>query len=167
MIIDIIIAVLLGFGLYRGFRVGAVKTILSFVSWLAGLILATALASPFAPFFASFADDLLAQKALAFLTVVVVVVGIGHVVAWVAQKTLKMLYLGFLDKVVGGGIGMAKELLKVLILLSVFSPILAKTQSFQESTLAQMILPFAPVAKVIAQDVWKDIKDEKEKFNPH
>lgn len=165
--IDIIILVMLGIGLYRGFKVGAVKTILSFVSWLAGLILATLLASPFAPFFASMADSPFGQKALAFLAVVVVVVAIGHAVTWIAQKTLKALYLGLFDKLIGGGIGVAKELLKVLILLSIFSPILAKTQSFQESTLAQMILPFAPVAKVIAQDVWQDIKEEQEKFNLH
>lgn len=164
--IDVIIVVLLGLGLYRGFKAGAVKTILSFVSWLAGLILATLLAMPFAPFFADMADSILAQKAIAFFVVVAVVVGIGHAVTWIAQKTLKVLYLGLLDRVVGGAIGMARELLKVLILLSIFSPILAKTQSFQESTLAQMILPFAPVAKVIAQDVWQDIKDEQENFNP-
>lgn len=160
MIIDLIIIALLGLGLYRGFKSGAVKTILSFVSWLAGLILATALASPFAPFFASFAEDLLVQKALAFFTIVVVVVSLGHAVTWIAQKTLKALYLGFLDKLIGGGIGIAKELLKILILLSIFSPILAKTQTFQEATLAQMILPFAPVAKVIAQDVWQDVKEQ-------
>lgn len=160
MIIDLIIIALLGLGLYRGFKAGAVKTILSFVSWLAGLILATALASPFAPFFASMAENPLAQKALAFLTIVIVVVGVGHVVAWIAQKTLKALYLGLLDKLIGGGIGMAKELLKVLILLSIFSPILAKTQTFQEATLVRMILPFAPVAKTIAQDVWQDVKEE-------
>ncbi|WP_066804966.1 CvpA family protein [Moraxella oblonga] len=160
MIIDIIIVILLGLGLYRGFKKGAVKTILSFLAWLGGLILATALASSFAPSFAHISDDILVQKAIAFFVIVVVVVGIGHVVVWIAQKTLKALYLGLFDKLIGGGIGMAKELLKVLILLSVFSPILAKTQSFQESTLAQMILPFAPVAKVIAQEIWQEVKEE-------
>lgn len=167
MIIDIIIVALLGLGLYRGFKAGAVKTILSFVTWFAGLILATVLASPLAPLFADMANSVLVQKAIAFFVVVVVVVSIGHVITWMIQKTLKVLYLGFFDKLTGGGIGMAKELLKILILLSIFSPILAKTQTFQEATLARMILPFAPVAKVIAQDMWQDIKEEQEKFNLH
>lgn len=165
MIIDLIIVVLLALGLYRGFQAGAVKTVLSFASWLAGLVLATVLASPLAPFFADFADSELGQKALAFLAVVVVVVGIGHVVVWFFQKTLKILRLSLLDKLAGGVIGVAKELLKVLILLSIFAPILVKTDQWQHTTLAQMILPFAPVAKVIAQDVWQEVKNEKDNLN--
>lgn len=162
-VIDICIAFMVLIGLWRGFHAGAIKTAMSLVAWFVALILASSLAKPFAPLFAGVVDNLVLQVSLAFLVITLIIVAICHVVSWIAQKTLKTLKLGFLDKILGGILGAGRGVLKVLIILSVTSPLLAKSANWQQSILAQNLLPFAPVAQAIVTEIlgeaWEQVEN--------
>lgn len=162
-IIDSCIAFMVLTGLWRGFHAGAIKTAMSLVAWLVALILASSLAKPFAPLFAGVVDNWVLQVSLSFLVITLIILVICHVVSWIIQKTLKTLKLGFLDKILGGILGAGRGILKVLIILSVASPLLVKSANWQQSILAQNLLPFAPVAQAVLVEVlgeaWEQVEN--------
>lgn len=157
--IDFIILIIILLGVWRGFMAGAVRTAVSLVAWFFALIVGSSLAVPLAPLFASFANSQIVQIAWAFLAVALAILIFGQIVAYVLVKTLKLLRLGFLDKLLGAALGATKGLVKVLIILSVMSPVLALLPSFQNAPLTQSLLPLAPVAKQLAIDMASELKD--------
>lgn len=162
-IIDMGIAFMVMTGLWRGFHAGAIKTAMSLVAWFVALIVASTLAKPFAPLFVGVVNNWVLQVSLSFLVITLIIVMVCHVVSWIVQKTLNVLKLGFLDKMLGGILGAGRGLLKVLIILSVASPILAKSANWHKSTLAQNLLPFAPVAQAVLVEVlgeaWEQVEN--------
>lgn len=162
-IIDACIAFMVLTGLWRGFHAGAVKTAMSLVAWFVALVCASILAKPFAPLFAGVVDNWVLQVSLSFLVITLIVVVLCHVATWIMQKTLKTLKLGFLDKILGGVLGAGRGVLKVLIILSVASPLLIKSTHWQQSMLAQNLLPFAPVAQAMLVEVlgeaWEQVEN--------
>ena len=157
--IDFIILIIILLGVWRGLMAGAVRTAVSLVAWIFALVMGSSLAAPLASLFVSFTDSQMMQIALAFLTVAFVILIFGQIVVYILIKTLKLLRLGFLDKLLGGVLGAVKGLIKVLIILSVMSPVLVHLSSFQNASLAQSLLPFAPIAKQLAIEVVGDLKD--------
>lgn len=162
-IIDSCIAFMVLTGLWRGFHAGAIKTAMSLVAWFVALILASSLAKPFAPLFAGVVDNWVLQVSLSFLVITLIILVICYVVSWIIQKTLKTLKLGFLDKILGGILGAGRGILKVLIILSVASPLLVKSANWHESILAQNLLPFAPIAQAVLVEVlgeaWEQVEN--------
>jgi membrane protein required for colicin V production len=158
-VIDFIILIIILLGVWRGLMAGAVRTAVSLVAWIFALVMGSSLAAPLAPLFVSFTDSQMMQIALAFLAVAFVILIFGQIVVYILVKTLKLLRLGFLDKLLGGVLGAVKGLIKVLIILSVMSPVLVHLSSFQNASLAQSLLPFAPIAKQLAIEVVGELKD--------
>lgn len=161
--IDIAIAFVVLMGLWRGFCVGAIKTAISLVAWLVALVMASILAKDFSPLFVNVIDGEVLQISLAFLAIVLVVISLAHVISWIIIKTISILRLTFLDKILGGILGAAKGVIKVLIIMSVLSPVLVRMPSWQESILAQSLLPFSPVARMLVtqlfDETWSQIQN--------
>lgn len=151
--IDIVIAVVVLIGLWRGFKVGLIKTAVGLVGWLIALIAATRLASSIAPQMSGLVENPVLQTALAFLVVVIVILAIMHLLAYVFASALKGLRLGLVDKVGGGVLGAAKNILMVLVILSVSAPLLVQMPQWQSSVLAPELLPYAPMGKELASDI--------------
>lgn len=151
--LDIIIAVVVLIGLWRGFQVGLIKTAVGLVGWFIALIAATRLASVIAPQLSGVVENPVLQMAAAFLVVVIVILAIMHLVAFVFSGVLKTLRLGVLDKMAGGVLGAAKNILVVLVLLSVSAPLLMQLPQWETSVLAPELLPYAPMAKTLAADM--------------
>lgn len=151
--LDIVIAVVVLIGLWRGFQVGLIKTAVGLVGWLIALIAATTLASTVAPMLSGIVANLVLQMALAFLLVVIAVLAVMHLVAFVFSGVIKTLRLGVLDKMAGGVLGAAKNVLMVLVILSVSAPLLMQLPQWHTSVLAPELMPYAPMAKALATDV--------------
>lgn len=159
-VLDIVISAIVLLGLWRGYSVGAVKTVLSLISWVVALIVASKLASEFTSLFAPISQNPTLQLAMAFLAIVLVVLlGLG-LLSFLIAKTLKAVKLSFLDKLAGGIVGAGLGLIKVLFVLSVILPILIKTDMYQNSPLAQSLLPFAPLAKELVSETAEQVWDE-------
>lgn len=163
--LDIAISLVVFVGLWRGFSAGAIKTLASMASWLLALILASKFSDDFAIFFTSVIDNPILQIALAFVSIMVAVVVIVGMVAGVIAKSLKVLKLGFIDRMAGALLGAMTGVLKVLIVLSVAAPLLAKTALWQNSVLSPALLPYAPVAKTLLQEAFGETYKQLE--NPY
>lgn len=151
--LDLIIAAMVLIGLWRGFQLGLAKTAVGMVGWFVALIAASRLASSVVPSLSGIVQNPVLQIALAFLLVVLVVLAIMHLIAFVFSSALKSLKLGAVDKMAGGVLGAAKNVLVVLVGLSVTAPLLVQMPIWQSSVLAPELLPYAPVAKALASDV--------------
>ena len=152
--LDIVIAIVVLIGLWRGFQVGLIKTAVGLVGWFIALVAATQLAGAVSPQLSGIVQSPVLQIALAFLLVVIVILTIMHVVAFVFSGVLKTLRLGFVDKMAGGVLGAAKNVLMVLVVLSVSAPLLVQLPQWQTSVLAPELMPYAPMGKALVTDVF-------------
>lgn len=151
--LDIIIAIVVLIGLWRGFQVGLIKTAVGLMGWFVALIAATRLATSIAPQLSSLVENPVLQTALAFLIVVVVILAIMHALAFIFSSALKTLNLSVLDKMAGGVLGAAKNVLMVLVVLSISAPLLVQLPQWQTSVLAPELMPYAPMGKELATDM--------------
>lgn len=162
-VLDMLILAIVLWGLWRGFQLGAMKTAVSLIAWLAGLVAATRLASLVSGMFESITNNTVLQLALGFLSVFLVVVILLQLIVSVFGKALKALKLDFLDKLAGGVLGAATGTLKVLVILSITAPLLTKHSIWHNSILAPALLPLAPIAKALmyeaAKEVWEEMDD--------
>lgn len=150
--LDIVIAIVVLIGLWRGFQVGLIKTAVGLAGWFIALITATRLAGVVSPQFSGLVQSPVLQMAMAFLLVVIIILAIMHLVAFVFSGVLKTLRLGMLDKMAGGVLGAAKNVLVVLVVLSVSAPLLVQMPQWETSVLAPELLPYAPMAKMMVSD---------------
>ncbi|MAE39752.1 CvpA family protein [Psychrobacter submarinus] len=151
--LDIIIAIVVLIGLWRGFQAGLIKTAVGLMGWFVALIVATRLATSIAPQLSSLVANPVLQTALAFLIVVIVILAIMHLLAFIFSSALKTLNLSVLDKVAGGVLGAAKNTLMVLVVLSISAPLLVQLPQWQTSVLAPELMPYAPMGKELATDM--------------
>lgn len=160
-LLDMAIAAIVLFGLWRGFLAGAMKTALSLASWLIALVAASRLASSVAPLFVGATDSAVLQLAMGFLAVFLVVMVMVQLIVYLSSHALKALKLDVLDRLAGGVLGAAVGVLKVLFVLSITAPLLTKLPMWERSVLAKALLPLAPTAKALlvhtAEDVWHSI----------
>lgn len=152
--LDIMIAVVVLIGLWRGFQVGLIKTAVGMVGWLIALIAGTQLASSVAPAMAGFTESPALQLSLAFIAVAVVVLAAMHLAAALSSGIMKTLRLGILDKMAGGVFGAAKNTLIILVVMSATAPLLLQMPQWQQSVIAPELLPYAPMAKSLAADMF-------------
>lgn len=162
-LIDVFVAFMVLMGLWRGFTAGFVKTAASLVAWLSALIIASRTAKEVAPFLAEFIENTVLQIAAAFLLVALGVVAVVYLLTSIITGALKTLKLGFVDRLLGGVLGAATGILKVLIILSIASPLLIHLPNWQQSILAQNLLPLAPIAMELLQEAlggaWQQIQN--------
>jgi membrane protein required for colicin V production len=151
--LDIIIAIVVLIGLWRGFPAGLIKTAVGLMGWFVALIVATRLATSIAPQLSSLVANPVLQTALAFLIVVIVILAIMHLLAFIFSSALKTLNLSVLDKMAGGVLGAAKNTLMVLVVLSISAPLLVQLPQWQTSVLAPELMPYAPMGKELATDM--------------
>ncbi|HAM61246.1 MAG: CvpA family protein [Psychrobacter sp.] len=151
--LDIIIAIVVLIGLWRGFQAGLIKTAVGLMGWFVALIVATRLATSIAPQLSSLVANPVLQTALAFLIVVIVILAIMHLLAFIFSSALKTLNLSVLDKMAGGVLGAAKNTLMVLVVLSISAPLLVQLPQWQTSVLAPELMPYAPMGKELATDM--------------
>ena len=152
-VLDIVIAIVVLIGVWRGFQVGLIKTAVGLVGWFIALIAATRLAGSVSPQLSGVVQSPVLQMALAFLLVVIVILAVMNLVAFVFSGVLKTLRLGVVDKMAGGGLGAAKNVLMVLVVLSVTAPLLVQMPQWQTSGLAPELRPYAPMGKALVSDV--------------
>lgn len=165
-ILDILIAITVLIGVYRGFVAGMIKTVMALISWLVALVAASKLAADFQSLFAPFVDSAILQLALAFVFVFLVVLCILRIIVWFFNKAFRALKLDIVNKLAGGVLGGGVGLLKVLVALSVAAPLLVRLPVWQTSPLAQSLLPFAPIAKTLVYEAAGEVMDVVDKDLP-
>ncbi len=152
-VLDFIMLAFVVLGLWKGFSAGFIKSVVSLLGWFIALVAGTRLAEVVAPSLQGFVTSDVLQLALAFLLVVFVVVCVVYLVGSILNKLLSSLRLGFLDKIAGGVLGAAKNLLIILVLISATAPLLISSSFWQSSKLVPELMPYSPMAKTLVQKV--------------
>lgn len=117
-IIDIIIAVLLVIGLISGLRDGLVKQVAGLAGLIGGLLLGRAFYMPLGEWLASvlsISDE--AARITAFIFILVIVPLLFSLVGWLVSKLLKAICLGWINRLLGGLVGVLKFALLAGVLI--------------------------------------------------
>lgn len=156
-LLDMIVLLALMLGLWQGFQHGLMRSVVGMFGWLMALLLASYLAKPLAPFFSSLTDSPVLSTMAAFLAIALFVIIGLQLVLWVMSKTLQGLRLGIVDKLAGAGFGLLKNLVMVLMLLSLVAPFANQRPFWQQSRFANALLPLAPFATQLTKDIAKTV----------
>lgn len=160
-LLDIIIGVIVLAGLWRGFQAGFIRSSISLVGWFIALLAATRLADDVAPYLSKLVSSPVLQVGAGFLVVVLMVLVVMQVLTLLVSGIVKGLKLGFVDQLAGGVLGAAKNILVVLVMLSMAAPVIVNTSLWQSSVMGPELLPYAPFAKEFASNVlgeaWQQI----------
>lgn len=161
--LDICILVVLILGLWRGFRVGLLRSLVGLFGWLFALVLATFLAKPLSPLFASFFANEISSIITAFLMVAITVISVLHLILWLMSRTLKGLKLSFLDKLAGAVFGFGRNFLAVLLLISVVAPFAERTNFWQDTQIAKSLLPLTPFVVSLSKQIGNEMRENGQK----
>lgn len=151
--LDMVVLLILLMGLWQGFNNGLMRSVVAMFGWLLAFLLASYLAKPLSPFFYSLTDSSALSTIAAFLAIgLFVIIGL-QIILWVMSKTLQGLRLSILDKLSGAGFGLAKNLVVVLMLLSLLAPLVGQSTFWQQSKFAKALLPLAPFATQLTKEM--------------
>ena len=115
--IDIIIAVLLVIGFISGLRDGLVKQVAGLAGLIGGLLLGRTFYMPLGEWIAqTFSISSEAAHITAFITILVIVPLLFSLVGWLVSKILSVICLGWINRLLGGLVGV----LKFALLVGVF-----------------------------------------------
>ena len=84
-----------------------------------------------------------------------------QLIGLLARSAIKGLKLGIVDKMFGGMFGAAKNVLVILVFMSIATPLLVQMPIWKQSVLAPELLPYAPYAQSFASqllgDAWQQV----------
>ncbi len=157
-IIDSGILLLLIVGLIQGYRNGLLRSLVGMFGWLFALVLASFLAKSFTRFFMAFTNSPILALVMAFLVVALGCIILLQILLWGMQRTLKGLKLSFVDRLAGAGFGCGKNLLVILLVLSVVAPFIQQRPIWRASQIAQALLPLTPFALSMSKSIASEIR---------
>lgn len=114
----ILIVVILLFGAL-GIYWGFIRQVLAFVGLIAGIVLASRYGTNVADALSSFISSETLTRALGFLIVLIAVSSAASLLATVLRRFIGLLFLGWLDHLLGGLLGLLQGLLSATIVLVV------------------------------------------------
>lgn len=154
--LDILLAGVLGIGIWRGMRTGALLQLVGTIGWVVAFIIGTALMTPIGlAISASLGTSERTAPVLGFIAIFGMVVGGLMALAHVARKTLKAMKLGGLDTVAGAAVGGLRSAfgLSVLLLAAAVAPIPGGGPILVSEETREASLLYGPI-EAIAPEVW-------------
>ena len=159
--IDIIILIALGAGVIVGFMKGFIRQLASILGLIVGLLAAKALYTSLAvKLCPTVTDSMTVAQILAFIIIWIAVPLIFTLVASVLTKALEAVSLGWLNRMLGAGLGALKYLLLVSLVICVIQFIDSDSQLISQTKKEQSLLyypmerfagMFFPAAKEVTQ----------------
>lgn len=158
--LDIVLGLLLIYGLYRGLKNGLFVEIASIAALIAGLFGAI--------YFSYITGDYLAEKLswderyinlTAFILTFIIIVVVVQLAGKFLTKIADFAMLGLLNKIAGGLFGMLKVAVILGALLVFFDRINSNLQLVEDETVAQSIL-YEPIKEIGAFVFGKVLKDQ-------
>ncbi|CCZ46996.1 CvpA family protein [Mediterranea massiliensis] len=157
--IDIVILIVLGAGAIVGFTKGFLKQLAGLLGLVAGLLIAKALYATVAErFFLPLTDSLTVAQGIAFVVIWLAVPLAFLLLATLLTKAMEAVALGWVNRLLGAGLGLLKSALLVSLLICVVEYIdsdntLLKRTKKQESVLYYPMEKFAGIFLPAAREV--------------
>jgi membrane protein required for colicin V production len=120
--VDIVIIIYLCLSVLSGFMQGLIRTVLSIIGLIVGIILA-------AHFYKQLGDVLtfISNKnvadVVAFVFILLVVMGIAALIAWFLRSLIKAIMLGWVDKIGGAVLGLILGALSISAILAIIAKV--------------------------------------------
>jgi len=120
--VDIVIIIYLCLSVISGFMQGLIRTVLSIIGLIVGIILA-------AHFYKQLGDALtfISNKnvadVVAFVFILLVVMGIAALIAWFLRSLIKAIMLGWVDKIGGAVLGLILGALSISAILAIIAKV--------------------------------------------
>lgn len=155
---DIIVAVILAYSLIRGLFRGLVKELASIIGVLGGFFAAYSYYHVAAGYLSGLISNLAYRNILAFLIIFCGVVVLVNVLAIIIKYLLRIVFLGWLDRLGGVGFGVVKGVLIVSVVFLALTAFLPKGTPLIRDSLAAPYV--SVVSEKLASLVSSDIKNE-------
>ena len=98
-----------------GFARGFMRVVVSLAAWVLAFLLAIHLSISLGAILPDFGGSPTARYVVAFALIVIVVLLAGALLGWLLYRLVRAIGLGFLDRLLGGIVGMARGVLIVVI----------------------------------------------------
>jgi len=116
--VDIAIIICLGISIISGFMQGLIRTVLSIVGLIAGIILASRFYVQLGNVM-TFISNKNVAHIVAFILILLVVMGIAAIIAAILRKLIRAIMLGWVDRLGGAVIGLILGALTISALLAI------------------------------------------------
>jgi len=116
--VDIVIIIYLAISIISGFMQGLIRTVLSIAGLIVGILLASHFYKQFGDIL-TFISNRNAANIVAFIIILLVVMGIAALIAMVLKTIIKAIMLGWLDKIGGAALGLILGVISVSVFLAV------------------------------------------------
>lgn len=158
--LDGFLALVIGLGLWRGLRTGALLQVVGTAGWLVGFVAATSLMGPVGELVvASLGVSPRVGPVLGFVVVLGAVLAGLTALAHALRKTLQAIKLGGVDTVAGGGLGALRAAfgLSVLLITTSFSPLPGSGPLLIGEETREASVLYDPV-EALAPEVWSVVR---------
>ena len=141
--VDIVIIIYLCLSVISGFMQGLIRTVLSIIGLIVGIILA-------AHFYKQLGDALtfISNKnvadVVAFVFILLVVMGIAALIAWFLRSLIKAIMLGWVDKIGGAVLGLILGALSISAILAIIEKV-SNSSMITDSKFAAFFLDKFPL----------------------
>lgn len=150
-IIDFGFIVLVGFGALTGFTNGLLKQVATIFGLIAGLFVAKALylslAEKICP---SLTDSMTAAQVIAFVAIWILVPVVCTLVAWMLSRLLDVMALGWINNLLGLGVGILIAVLLLSICLNVLD-FLDSDNTILSETIKRDSMLYYPIKDIIGR----------------
>ena len=151
---DVIAIAVVGLSTVLAFWRGFVRVVMSLVAWVAAVVLAIHYSSSIGDMLPEFGGTPTARYIAAFALILVGILILGTLIGWLLTRMIRAIGLGFLDRILGALLGMARGVLIVVIgVLIAGLTVLPRQDWWQNSlfaptfvTLALSLRPWLPQA---------------------
>lgn len=154
--LDWFLAAVMGLGLWRGVRTGALMQVVGTLGWVAGFVVATALMAPVGEVVAaSLGVSPRTGPVLGFVVAFGAVLAGVTLTARALRRTLEAIKLGGLDTAAGGAVGALRAAfgLSVMLVATSFSPLPGGGPLLLDEETREASVLYEPV-EAIAPEVW-------------
>ncbi len=160
LIFDIVVLVLLLWGLYSGFKNGFFVELSSTIAFIAGLVGAFLYSNSIADFIANTWDIAkIYADVIGFIVTFILIVAVIKILAKVLTNVANMAFMGWLNSILGGVIGVLKSVVIISALLLVFDRVnntikVADKEKLEKSVLYEPIISLGKFVfgKIIGDD---------------
>jgi membrane protein required for colicin V production len=112
---DFVVIGIIGLSTVFAFARGFVRVVISLVAWVIALVAAFQYADVLAAWLPALGAGSRVRYIAAFLLIVAAVVLVGALLGWLLARLVRAVGLGFVDRALGGVLGLARGLLIVVI----------------------------------------------------
>ncbi len=133
--IDVAILVVCALSCFFGLWRGLVKEVLSLLTWVAALVIARVYSDPVSGSLAGMIDNESVRYVTAFVLLFVVVMMLGTGITHLLKKLLTITGLRLVDRILGGGFGILRGLVIVMVIVFITRPFVSETEVWQQSGL--------------------------------